>query len=159
MEDIKDEVIVDEVKDIIVEDNPVDEIVEDATSYTDAQLEDLMKPLKDEVDRLNKLITDDTVPKEEIEYQNRMKELWNKEVTIELKMEGLSDFAEFFVVEENNREVLEQKIKSFKEVLGKRELDSGYVPDNHRNTDKYSLAEKSKDTKAMIGSKLSSLFK
>lgn len=158
MEGVKDEVIVDEVVEDIVDDNPVDEVVE-KTSYTDAQLDELMKPLKDEVDRLNKLIADSTVPKEEIEYQNRMKELWDKEVAIELKMEGLSDFAEFFVVEENNREVLEQKIKKFKEVLGKRELNDGFVPDSHRSTDKYSLAEKSRDTKAMIGSKLSKLFK
>lgn len=117
-----------------------------------------MKPLRDEIERLNKE-RDESVPKAEIEYQNRMKELWQKEVNLELKLEGLHDFAEFFFVEEGNREELEAKIKRFKEVLGKRDLNNGFVPEGHRSADKYTLAEKSKDTKAMIGSKLSKLFK
>ncbi|MCM3625523.1 xanthine phosphoribosyltransferase [Brevibacillus borstelensis] len=147
--------IVDAVTDNVIADEKTNG---EATSYTDAQIEGLMKPLRDEIERLSKE-RDESVPKAEIEYQNRMKELWQKEVNLELKFEGLHDFAEFFFVEEGNREELEAKIKRFKEMLGKRDLNNGFVPEGHRSADKYSLADKSKDTKAMIGSKLSKLFK
>ncbi|QHZ55901.1 hypothetical protein M655_009765 [Brevibacillus sp. NSP2.1] len=149
------EEIIDAVADSVIADEKTNG---EATSYTDAQIEDLMKPLRDEIERLNKE-RDESVPKAEIEYQNRMKELWQKEVNLELKLEGLHDFAEFFFVEEGHYEELEAKIKRFKEVLGKRDLNNGFVPESHRSADKYTLAEKSKDTKAMIGSKLSKLFK
>lgn len=151
MDEVKDDVIIDNV---IADDKPNVE----AKTYTDAQLDELMKPLRDEIERLSKA-SEDSVPKAEIEYQNRMKELWQKEVNLELKLEGLHEFAEFFSVEEGNREELETKISKFKGILGKRDLNDGFVPEGHRTTDKYSLAEKSKDTKAMIGSKLSKLFK
>ncbi|GGA11915.1 hypothetical protein GCM10008018_66240 [Paenibacillus marchantiophytorum] len=126
-------------------------------TYTESEIEDLIKPFKDEVERLRS--NDESASKAEINLQNRSKELWSKEVAIELKLQGLSDFAEFFAVDENNREELEAKIKKFNEVLGKRELNDGFVPESHRSADKYSLAEKSKDTKGMINSKLSKLFK
>lgn len=96
---------------------------------------------------------------EDVAREEKMKELWNKEVNLELRMAGLEDFAEFINVEEHNSKQLQEKIQKFQEVLGKRELSSGYVPQNHRQTDKYSLAEKNKDTKSMIGLKLSKFFK
>ncbi|BDH63313.1 hypothetical protein MTP04_34430 [Lysinibacillus sp. PLM2] len=96
---------------------------------------------------------------EEIAHQEKVKELWNKEVILELRLAGLEDFAEFIFVEEHNSKQLQEKIQKFQEVLGKRELSNAYVPQNHRQTDKYSLAEKNKDTKSMIGSKLSKFFK
>jgi len=130
----------------------MDEVIED-------DVEEVIEVIEDTPEMVVAETNDETVTDKEIEYQSRMKELWQKEVTLELKTEGLHDFAEFFLVEENNRDSLEQKIKTFKQILSKRDLNDGFVPDGHRSIDQFSIAEKNKDSRAMISSKISAFFK
>jgi len=133
-----------ETKEDNVEDNQKDEV----KTYT-----------QEEVDELLKQYQEPEVDEKEKELQDRASKLWEKEKSYELKENGLEDFAEFFVVDTDDSEGLKKQISKFKEIIGKRELDGGFVPDDHKSTDKYSLAEKNKDTVNMIGSKLSNLFK
>lgn len=130
----------------------MDEVIEDV-------VEEVIEVIEDTPEMVVDATNEETVSDKEIEYQNRMKELWSKEVAIELRMEGLSDFSEFFLVEESNRDSLEQKIKTFKQILSKRDLNDGFVPDGHRSTEQFSLAEKNRDSRAMISSKISAFFK
>lgn len=156
------ETIVDDNKDTvvktgekeIVETKEDDEVVEETL---DSKLDVMIEEMRQQLEKLKAKNVEPSP--EEVALKEKATELWNKEVQLELKNAGLEDFAEFISVEEGNSEQLKSKIQKLQEVLGKRELSTGYVPQNHRQTDKYSLAEKNKDTKSMIGSKLSKLFK
>ncbi len=161
---IKDEVVEEVVETTEIIDEVKDEVVEEVVETEEVVEEDMNKKLDKMIEevrlQLEEIKAKNAEPTaEELELKAKATELWTKEVQLELKSAGLEDFAEFISVEEGNSELLQSKIQKFQEVLGKRELSSGYVPQNHRQTDKYSLAEKNKDTKSMIGSKLSKLFK
>lgn len=146
---VKGEVVEEEVVEEVIEevqDNQTDEV----TSNEDNSVDELKQQLEDRKAQFEK---------DEQDYQERMKVLWQKEVDLELKSAGLQDFAEFLHFEQGDSKAMYARIQKFQEVIGKRELSNGFVPENHRSADKYSIAEKNKDTKTMIGSKLSKIFK
>lgn len=93
------------------------------------------------------------------EFKEKYDAIWQRQVELELKLAGLEDFAEFLDTDEQDIEVLQNKIKKFQSILGKRELSTGYIPPDHQSADRYSLAEKNKDSKGMIATKLGKFFK
>lgn len=93
------------------------------------------------------------------EFKEKYDAIWQRQVELELKLAGLEDFAEFLDTDEQDIDVLQSKIKKFQSILGKRELSTGYIPPDHQSADRYSLAEKNKDSKGMIATKLGKLFK
>ncbi|MDN4094171.1 hypothetical protein QYF48_15265 [Brevibacillus agri] len=89
--------------------------------------------------------------------EQKQADLWQKEVTLTLKSEGLDAFAEFFIV--NDTDELTAKINKFKEIINHMKINNSYKPNDHKSTDKYSQHEKSGNVVGMIESKLASLFK
>lgn len=153
MEEVKETIVEEEVKveEVVEEIIQTEEVVVDAE---EVELEDSVKKLEQQLEERKAQFE-----KDEQDHQERMKILWDKEVNLELKLAGLEDFAEFLHFEQGDSDAMHSKVQKFKEIMGKRELSDGYVPNDHRSADKYYLAEKSKDTKTMIGTKLSGLFK
>lgn len=94
-----------------------------------------------------------------IELSDKQAKLWQRQVEVELKELGLQDFAEFVQVVVDDLDGLQGKVAQLKRILGERELKSSFKPNEHRNADTYSIAEKQKDTKGMIGLKLSNIWK
>ena len=92
---IKDEVV-EEVIEEVVEDNK-DEVVKEKLGEKTERLIEEMKQQLEELKAKNAEPSPEDVAREE-----KMKELWNKEVNLELRMAGLEDFAEFINVEEHN---------------------------------------------------------
>lgn len=93
----------------------------------------------------------------EKELDKKAAELWQKEISLTLKEHGLQEFAEF--ISATDEKELTKQVETLKAILAKKGLDNSFRPSEHKQTDKYSLAESKKDTAGMIASKLSSLFK
>ncbi|GAA4704194.1 hypothetical protein [Brevibacillus fulvus] len=89
--------------------------------------------------------------------EQKQAELWQKEIQLTLKSEGLEAFADFFQVKDTDE--LTAKVKKLKEIINGMKIDNSYKPNDHKSTDKYSQYEKSGNVVGMIESKLASLFK
>lgn len=88
--------------------------------------------------------------------QQKQQELWQKEVGLSLKENGLEQFASIVKVE--NEDELKEIVKTLGQVVNDIKVSTGYVPQDHANTDEYSKFEKEGNTQGMIATKLSKLF-
>ncbi|KOP64104.1 hypothetical protein AMS62_01735 [Bacillus sp. FJAT-18019] len=88
--------------------------------------------------------------------EQREQELFKKELSIELKANGLEDFADFINVEKVDE--LKSKIELLNKILEARKVNSSYVPDDHKQTTAYDQAASKNDVTGMINAKLSKLF-
>ncbi|MCC3645826.1 hypothetical protein JGK52_03890 [Cytobacillus oceanisediminis] len=93
---------------------------------------------------------------EEKAMQTKQQELFQKEVSLELKSAGLEKFAEFFNVEKI--EDLQPQIEKFQGLLNEIKVEMGYVPADHKKQNEYDVFATKGDTKGMIATKLSKLF-
>lgn len=93
----------------------------------------------------------------EIALETKQQELFTKEVQLELKQQGLEKFADFFKVA--NVEELAPQIEKFNLLLAEVKASTGYVPNEHKKQDAYSVAEQKKDVGGMLSVKLANLFK
>lgn len=131
------------------------------TMFTEEQVnEQIEKAKRDWIEKeLNPIVAErDELakykPKEKTEAEKaieaREKELFQKEVNIELKSAGLEQFADFFNVQDI--EELKGKIEKFQGILNEMKLDNSYQPTDHKHTDEYSNAKSKGDTLGMIKS-------
>lgn len=89
----------------------------------------------------------------EIEIEQREKNLFQKEINLILKDNGLQQFAGFF--NPTNIEELNKQIEDFNKILKEKDSKNNFVPNNHpKNNDAYSVAEKNKDVVGMLTAKL-----
>lgn len=93
---------------------------------------------------------------EEIAIETKQQELFQKEVTLELKSVGLDKFADFFNAQ--TIEELTQQIEKFQTLLNDVKLETGYIPTDHKATNEFTKHEQQKNTVGMIGTKLAKLF-
>jgi len=136
------------------------EFTPEQQAYIDAQIteektkweSEILTPIKTELATLKPATKTD----KEIALEAKEAELWNKEKSLHIKEKGLSDFADF--INGESLEDLDKSIEKFNAILETKKLNNSYIPESHRQTDAYSIAEKNKDTQGMIGSKLSKLF-
>ena len=94
---------------------------------------------------------------EEKALQQKEQELFNKEVELELKSAGLEQFKD--VIKVQNEEELQQTIKTLTKIVNEIKMSTGYIPKDNLKDDEYSMYAKKGDTKGMIATKLSKLFK
>ncbi|WP_366162633.1 hypothetical protein ABXS71_06170 [Bacillus infantis] len=93
---------------------------------------------------------------EEKAFKTKEQELFQKEVTLELKSAGLEKFADFFNVQKI--EELQPQVEKFQSLINEMKVEMGYIPSDHKKSDEFTKFEKDKNTVGMIGSKLSKLF-
>lgn len=94
---------------------------------------------------------------QELAFQQKEQELFNKSIQLELKEKGLDQFASIIKVE--NEDDLKTTIDQLKQITNQIKIDSGYIPSDHAKDDEYSNFAKDGNTVGMIGNKLSKLFK
>lgn len=116
---------------------------------------EVLTPIQTERDELLKFKPKDLTDEEKA-IQTKQQELFDKEISLELKSAGLEKFADFFNVQKV--EDLQPKIETFQTLINELKVEMGYKPENHKQTDEYSVHEKKKDTQGMIASKFSKLF-
>ncbi|GGJ77117.1 FKBP-type peptidyl-prolyl cis-trans isomerase [Anoxybacillus voinovskiensis] len=83
-------------------------------------------------------------------------ELFQKQVQLTLKENGLDKFAD--IVKVSNENELADVVKKLQNIVNEIRIESGYVPADHVKTDEYSVYEKKKDVAGMIATKISKLF-
>jgi hypothetical protein len=113
---------------------------------------EILTPIQTELERLKPTPKTD----KEKEIEEKEKELWAKEKSLYIKEKGLSDFADF--INGESLEDLDKNIEKLNAILEAKKLNNSYIPQDHKPTDAYLIAEKNKDTQGMISSKLSKLF-
>ncbi|WP_025729540.1 hypothetical protein [Heyndrickxia ginsengihumi] len=137
-------------------------------SFTQEQLDEALVNAKNEwVEKeLNPIITErdellQFKPKdltdEEKAIKTKQQELFDKEVSLTLKEHGLEQFAG--VVKVENEDELKETVKALNGIVNQIKIDLGYIPDNHKQQNEYDTFAQKNDTKGMIATKLSNLFK
>ncbi|MBL5769283.1 hypothetical protein [Heyndrickxia sporothermodurans] len=136
-------------------------------SFTQEQLDEAISNAKNEwiKNELNPIIAerDDLLqfkPKElsddEKAFQQKQQELFDKEVSLTLKENGLEQFAD--VIKVGDSEELKTVIDSLTGIVNQIKIDNGYVPNDHKQQNEYDVFASKKDTQGMIATKLSKLF-
>ncbi|WP_122645120.1 hypothetical protein [Enterococcus mediterraneensis] len=142
------------------------ETVEDVEEQTEASLEEQVKQLQEQVQQLVQAktsaqeteivdedqVTDDPATDREAEFSAREQALFDRQVELELKSEGLEDFAPL-IHATNEAELIEQ-VNKLKELVNKRKLNNSYKPSDHNSASQYSQAVKNRDVLSMLRTKI-----
>lgn len=155
----EDEIVKDEETEIV--DDKDKEIKEEEEVVVEDVIEDDVEALKQENQDLKDKIAEfenanvvEEKSEKEIALEEREQRIWDKEVSIALKENGLEDFKDFIIVEVGDEKQLDVVVSKLKEIISKIEMENSYVPTETPSVDEYSIARKNKDVKSMIGSKL-----
>lgn len=76
------------------------------------------------------------------EIEAKQNELWEKEVQLTLKENGLEKFAN--IVKVSNEDELADVVKKLTAIVNEIRIETGYIPADHTKTDEYSKYEKEK---------------
>ncbi|MCB7071385.1 hypothetical protein LIZ76_15780 [Caldibacillus sp. 210928-DFI.2.22] len=93
---------------------------------------------------------------EEKVIQQKQKELFDKEIQLTLKENGLEQFKD--IVKVANDDELKETVKKLNKIVNNIKIEVGYVPKDNAKDNEYDVFAKNKDTKGMIATKLSKLF-
>lgn len=93
---------------------------------------------------------------EEKAIQAKQQELFNKEISLTLKENGLEEFAS--IVRVGDTTELEQVVKTLTQIVNDIKVSTGYVPKDNAQQNEYDVFASKKDTQGMIATKLSKLF-
>ncbi|MGG6440492.1 hypothetical protein ABET52_12595 [Saccharococcus caldoxylosilyticus] len=78
----------------------------------------------------------------------KQQELWQREVSLSLKENGLEKFAD--IVKVSNEDELKDVIKKLIKIVNEIKIETGYVPSDHKQMTAYEQAKKQGNTKNMI---------
>lgn len=117
----------------------------DMKTYLDlvAKMEKMEQTLANEAEKAQKMA-------------EKEQELWQKQVQLTLKENGLEKFAD--IVKVSNEDELADVVKKLSQIVNEIKIETGYIPADHAKTDEYTKYEKEKNVTGMIAVKLSKLF-
>lgn len=136
------------------EENAESEIVEEEEEVDVDALIKENEDLKAQLAEIQTQEVEEEKSEKEIELEQREQKLWNKEVSIVLKENGLDAFIDFIKVDVGEDKALLEQVSKLKEIVGDIEMKNSYKPTDNKAVDEYSIARKNKDVKSMIGSKI-----
>ncbi|OLN22905.1 hypothetical protein BTO30_07105 [Domibacillus antri] len=93
----------------------------------------------------------------ELAIEAKEQELFQKEVNLTLKENGLEAFAD--IVKVSDSDELNSTVEALTKIVNEIKVNMGYVPAHNAKQDEYSMYESKKDAKGMISAKLANLFK
>ncbi|SFA52348.1 hypothetical protein SAMN05216169_103219 [Anoxybacillus pushchinoensis] len=108
-----------------------------------AQMEKMEQMLSQEAEKAQKMA-------------EKEQELFQKQVQLTLKENGLEKFAD--IVKVSNEDELKDVVKKLTTIVNEIKIQTGYIPADYAKTDEYSKYEKEKNVAGMIAVKLSKLF-
>ncbi|OAO80940.1 hypothetical protein [Anoxybacillus flavithermus] len=106
------------------------------------------------MEKMEQMLSQEAEKQKEIEAKQQ--ELFQKQVQLTLKENGLEKFAD--IVRVNDENELADVVKKLSQIVNEIKVETGYVPSDHAKTDEYSKYEKEKNAAGMIAVKLSKLF-
>lgn len=101
--------------------------------------------------------TNEDLNKIQENLDKREKELFQREVKSSLKDKGLEAFEE--IINVDSHEDLDAVMAKLTKIMNDMKIEQSYQPKDNTKQDSYTVHANNKDTKSMIGSKLSNLFK
>ena len=135
----------------VLDDVKSDSDIPEEKTYTQADIDALQAQIDDLVQYKPQELSE-----QEIKLAEKAKQLWEKQLDLELKSNGLEVFKDFIRVDVDDMDALNTQITKLKEIFGTLELSNGYQPTNRKPVDAYSIAKKNKNVKDMISAKLNS---
>jgi hypothetical protein len=123
--------------------------------YTKQEVQEMLKGLNKQVADLTVNLTTATEKAKEIDTLK--KDNLNNSIKVEMLKNGL-DESLFDLVVSDDLEGSKTKITKLMDLQKKQKIDNSYKPNEHKNDDAYSVAEKNKDVEGMLKSKFSKLF-
>ena len=108
---------------------------------------EVLNPLQNELDEVKAQLPKEPTEQEK-EMQQKQQELWQKEVNLTLKENGLGKFAD--VVSVQDKEQLQETVKTLSNIVSEMKVDLGYVPESHKSQNEYDSAKSKGDTKGMV---------
>ncbi|WP_449622882.1 hypothetical protein [Robertmurraya sp. Marseille-Q9965] len=130
----------------------LDEAIQNAKNdWIEKEYNPIKVELEDVKGKLPKDLTE-----EEKALQTKQQELWQKEVSLSLKENGLEAFAS--IIKVTGEDDLKEVVKSLTQIVNDIKVSAGYVPNDHSKDNEYDVFAKNGDTKGMIASKLGKLF-
>lgn len=140
------------------QDQQQDQQQQDQTQQQDQQQQTVdMKTyleLVAKMEKMKQMLSQEAERQKEIEAKQN--ELWQKQVQLTLKENGLEKFAD--IVKVSNEDELSDVVKKLTTIVNEIKIETGYIPADHAKTDEYSKYEKEKNVAGMIAVKLSKLF-
>ncbi|MGG4000733.1 hypothetical protein [Anoxybacillus kestanbolensis] len=82
------------------------------------------------------------------EIEAKQNELWQKQVQLTLKENGLEKFAD--IVKVSNEDELKDVIKKLTAIVNEIKIQTGFIPADHKQMTAYEQAKKQGNTKNMI---------
>ena len=131
----------------------VDEAIESAKNDW---IENELNPVVNERDDLLQYKPKDKT-EDEIAFEQREQDLFNREVNAALKENGLEEFSS--VIKPKDENELKETVDSLSQIKNDIKVSTGHIPEDHAKQDEYSKYEKENNTSGMIGTKLANLFK
>lgn len=109
------------------------------------------------MEKMEQMLSQEAEKQKEIEAKQQ--ELWQKQVQMTLKENGLEKFVDFAdILKVSNEDELADVVKKLTAIVNEIKIETGYIPADHAKTDEYSKYEKEKNAAGMIAVKLSKLF-
>ena len=124
-------------------------------NYTKQEVEEMLKGLNKQVADLTANLAGATEKMKEIDTLK--KDNLNNSIKLEMAKNGL-DLDLFDLVVADNIDTAKTKITKLMDLQKKQKIDNSYKPNEHKNDDAYSVAEKNGNVEGMLKSKLSKLF-
>jgi len=124
--------------------------------YTKQEVEEILKGLNKQVADLTANLAGATKKMKEIDTLK--KDNLNNSIKLEMAKNGL-DLDLFDLVVADNIDTAKTKITKLMDLQKKQQIDNSYKPNEHKNDDAYSVAEKNKDVEGMLKSKFSKFSK
>lgn len=106
------------------------------------------------MEKMEQMLSQEAEKQKEIEAKQQ--ELFQKQVQLTLRENGLEKFAD--IVRVSNEDELKDVVKKLTAIVNEIKIQTGYIPADHAKTDEYSKYEKEKNAAGMIAVKLSKLF-
>lgn len=109
------------------------------------------------MEKMEQMLSQEAEKQKEIEAKQQ--ELFQKQVQLTLRENGLEKFADFAdILKVSNEDELNDVVKKLTAIVNEIKVETGYVPSDHAKTDEYTKYEKEKNAAGMIAIKLSKLF-
>ena len=132
----------------------VTKIIEDINSNYNTKIEDFTTKLNE----ANTKLTDIDKQKETIEKLNKSN--LESSIKVEMLKNGLSEDMFDLVADSKDLDTATNKINKLLDIKKKTDIDNGYKPTEHTQTNtEYENAQKKGDVAGMLKSKMSKLFK
>jgi hypothetical protein len=125
-------------------------------SYSKDEVIELFKPFETEITDLKNNVIEGNKAIEKVKELEKDNLINN--IKLEMAKVGLDADTMFDLVEANSIEKAQAKITKLAELKKQNKIDNSFRPEDHKQTDEYSNAEKQGDVQGMLKSKISKLF-